>query len=115
MLVAFGEFLRNNHQLLPAGWCPEWWIQLLEKSPKYDESQEEEITQFLHDDKISSSMAFSLSEKYEIPLHPEYTYFYHDVTKKDINSLRKWLYESIDDVNINSDLELEIRNKKRIL
>ena len=115
MLVAFGEFLRNNHQLLPAGWCPEWWIQLLEKSPKYDESQEEEITQFLHDDKISSRMAFSLSKKYEIPLHPEYTYFYHDVTKKDLNSLRKWLNKAIDDVNINSDLELEISPKKRIL
>ena len=70
MLVAFGEFLRNNHQLLPAGWCPEWWIQLLEKSPHYDVNQEEELKRFLHYDKISANMAFNLSKKYEIPLHP---------------------------------------------
>ena len=28
MLVAFGEFLRNNQPLYPSGWCEEWWIQL---------------------------------------------------------------------------------------
>ena len=32
MLVPFGEFLRNNHVLLPAGWCEEWWIQTIENS-----------------------------------------------------------------------------------
>jgi DNA polymerase II large subunit len=73
MLVAFGEFLRNNHPLLPAGWCDEWWIQLLEKSPNYDENHEEEIHHILKNDKISAKMAFGLSKMYEFPLHPDYT------------------------------------------
>jgi len=36
MLVAFGEFLRNNHILMPAAWCEEWWIQSILNSKKYD-------------------------------------------------------------------------------
>jgi DNA polymerase II large subunit len=115
MLVAFGEFLRNNHPLLPAGWCDEWWIQLLEKSPNYDENHEEEIHHILKNDKISAKMAFGLSKKYEIPLHPDYTYFYHDVTKKDLNSLRTWLTENSSDKNIENDLLLNMGPQKRIL
>ncbi len=115
MLVAFGEFLRNNHQLLPAGWCEEWWIQILRKSPKYDENQEEELNQFLQDDKISAKTAFDLSKNYEIPLHPDYTYFYHDVTIKDINSLITWLNDSLTDKNIVNDLSLNMGPQKRIL
>ncbi|NYB52922.1 MAG: DNA polymerase II large subunit [Methanobacteriaceae archaeon] len=115
MLVAFGEFLRNNHPLLPAGWCQEWWIQMLKKSPKYDEKQEEEIKQHLQDDKISARMAFMLSNQYQIPLHPDYTYFYHDVTRKDINSLLAWLTHGLDDKNIKKDLSLNLGPEKRIL
>ena len=115
MLVAFGEFLRNNHQLLPAGWCQEWWIQLLEKSPSYDEGQEGEINQFLQEDKISAELAFNLSKQHQIPLHPDYTYFYHDVTRKDLNSLRTWLTEGINDINIETDLKLDMGPVKRIL
>ena len=36
MLVAFGEFLRNNQPLYPSGWVEEWWIQLLTQSEKFD-------------------------------------------------------------------------------
>lgn len=115
MLVAFGEFLRNNHQLLPSGWCEEWWVQLLKKAPKYDERQEEEINQFLQDDKISARVAFMLSNQYQIPLHPEYTYFYHDVTRNDLNSLRTWLYDGLENKNIEHDLKLDLGPEKRIL
>ena len=115
MLVAFGEFLRNNHQLLPAGWCEEWWIQLLEKSVSYDDGQEEELNQFLKDGKLRAKVAFDLSKQFQIPLHPEYTYFYHDVTRMDLNTLRRWLNNATDDINIENDLTLEMGPEKRIL
>ena len=35
----------------------------------------------LKTEKISSKIAFELSTKYGVPLHPNYTYFYHDVTQ----------------------------------
>ena len=25
ILISFGEFLENNHPLVPAGYCDEWW------------------------------------------------------------------------------------------
>jgi DNA polymerase II large subunit DP2. len=40
MLVAFGEFLRNNQTLYPSGWCEEWWIQLLTRSRKIRQRQQ---------------------------------------------------------------------------
>jgi DNA polymerase, archaeal type II, large subunit len=114
MLVAFGEFLRNNHQLLPAGWCEEWWIQILQKSANYNDGQEEELNQYLQE-KVTARGAFDLSKQYQIPLHPDYTYFYHDVTRKDLNTLRTWLNRDIDDINIEGDLKGNIGPEKRIL
>ena len=102
MLVPFGEFLRNNHVLLPAGWCEEWWIQTIEKSSKYSEGDLD--LQSLKTDKIDSRTAFELSEKYQIPLHPNYTYFYHDATRQDINQLVTFLNENFGDKDINMDL-----------
>ncbi len=114
MLVAFGEFLRNNHPLLPAGWCQEWWIQLLENSDSYDEGQRPELDRYLQEG-ISAPLAFELSKKYQIPLHPDYTYFYHDVTRKDLNSLQSWLNQDIDDHNMEDSLILDTGPEKRIL
>lgn len=122
MLVAFGEFLRNNHVLLPAGWCEEWWVQTIEKSPKY---RGELDLESLKTEKTGSKRAFELSEKYDVPLHPEYTYFYHDVTKEDINRLRSYLHQNlgewdVDDgglasLNLENGLTMDIAPEKRIL
>ena len=104
MLVPFGEFLRNNHVLLPAGWCEEWWVQTIIKSSNYSEGDLD--IQSLKTDKIDSKTAFELSEKYQVPLHPNYTYFYHDVTRQDINQLVIFLNENIGTEDINMDYKL---------
>jgi len=31
ILIAYGDFLENNHPLVPAGYCEEWW--LLDQKP----------------------------------------------------------------------------------
>ncbi len=98
MLVPFGEFLRNNHILLPAGWCEEWWVQTIGNSADYTEGDMD--LQSLKTDKIDSRRAFEISEKYQVPLHPKYTYFYHDVTRKDINLLITFLHENVGDLDI---------------
>jgi DNA polymerase II large subunit len=102
MLVPFGEFLRNNHILLPAGWCEEWWVQTIEKSSKYSEGDLD--LRSLKTDRIDSKTAFDLSKKYQVPLHPYYTYFYHDVTRQDINQLINFLNEHFGDKDIDMDL-----------
>ena len=118
MLVAFGEFLRNNHVLLPAGWCEEWWVQTIENSPKYSGELDFESLEM---DSISPKEAFELSEKYKVPLHPAYTYFYHDVTKDEINRLQNKLYQNIGDdeditnLNLENSLIMDMCPEKRIL
>ena len=102
MLVPFGEFLRNNHILLPAGWCEEWWVQTIEKSSKYSEGDLD--LRSLKTDRIDSKTAFELSKKYQVPLHPYYTYFYHDVTRQDVNQLINFLNENFGDKDIDMDL-----------
>lgn len=127
MLVAFGEFLRNNHILLPAGWCSEWWIQTIQRSENYQESELD--LQSLETEKIDAKTAFEFSKKYNVPLHPDYTYCYHDVTIQDINVLIQFLSEELEinegfDLsaaaekvygNGNDGLRLKISSEKRIL
>ncbi len=102
MLVPFGEFLRNNHVLLPAGWCEEWWIQTIKQSSEFSDGDLD--VEFFKNDIISSRTAFELSKKYQVPLHPQFTYFYHDVTQQDINQLLTFLQDNIGDKDIKMDL-----------
>lgn len=107
MLVAFGEFLRNNIPLLPAGWCEEWWMELVKKSSEYRNDTKIPL-------KPSSKEAFKISYKYKVPLHPEYTYFYHDVSREELNQLRSWLYS--DNIKeIYRPLILDLNPLKRVL
>jgi DNA polymerase II large subunit len=46
MLVAFGEFLRNNQPMLGACWCEEWWIETIRNSEKYQSFSDEEKESF---------------------------------------------------------------------
>ncbi|MDR9429200.1 MAG: DNA polymerase II large subunit [Natronomonas sp.] len=76
-LVNFGEFVENNHPLSPAGYAPEWWkrdmaaagadVQALEDAPRVN---------LEHPD---AEQALRWTESYDAPLHPEYTYLWHDL------------------------------------
>ncbi len=77
--------------------------------------RKERLTSSCRRIKFSAELAFNLSKQHQIPLHPDYTYFYHDVTRKDLNSLRTWLTEEINDINIETDLKLDMGPVKRIL
>ncbi|MEE3443845.1 MAG: DNA polymerase II large subunit, partial [Methanobrevibacter sp.] len=46
MLVAFGEFLRNNQPMLGSCWCEEWWIECIRNSDKYQSLSDEEKEAF---------------------------------------------------------------------
>ncbi|NYT18488.1 MAG: DNA polymerase II large subunit [Methanobacteriales archaeon] len=115
MLVAFGEFLRNNHVLLPAGWCEEWWIEVLKNSSLFPVDDPDDLLNEVEKDVISAPRAFELSLQYGIPLHPQYTYFYHDVTRNELNYIREWLYRDADNPPVVDDLTLEWTPEKRVL
>ena len=115
MLVAFGEFLRNNQPLYPSCWCEEWWIQLLMRSEAFNKDDNDLDLNRLEYDYISSAEAFRLSKDYNIPLHPKYTYCYNDVTVDDLNSLIDLIEKSKSDYNRDEGIKLDLSFSKRVL
>jgi DNA polymerase II large subunit len=110
ILISYGDFSKANHILLPAGFCEEWWA-LLAKHHHID----------IDPGKVSIDQAIEFSEKYNIPLHPKYTYFYGDISKDELISLVGWLktgeiekLESLQDKPV-IRLILNLAPEKRIL
>jgi DNA polymerase II large subunit len=129
LLVAFGEFLENNHPLVPSGYCVEWWIQELRKkiNEKFGEDMQrassfmgvnqERLKRIIEDYFYfvpTAKEALNISEALNLPLHPEYTYYWHDVHADEAMELKKWL----DKVDVNEQDEIIAKapqNVKEIL
>ena len=97
ILIPFGEFVSNNHVLLPAAFCEEWWSKELEKAitDNKNEKNIEDVKEYLNNPfkDIEFDKAIEISEKYGIPLHPKFNFFWHDITKKDLKKLIAWFLE----------------------
>jgi len=115
MLVAFGEFLRNNQPLYPSGWCEEWWIGLLKESKNFDENNTELDLYKLEHEYLPAKEAFKLSKEYDIPLHPKYTYCYNDVTIEDLNALYDLLMKGKSSYVPEKGITLDLSYPKRTL
>ncbi|MDR2830591.1 MAG: DNA polymerase II large subunit [Methanobrevibacter sp.] len=141
MLIAYGEFLRNNQNLLPSPWCKEWWVETLINSKEYKnnglaidlidgENNKTILTVNLNNNKllnlnsckdldtlnnsyISAKTSFEISKKYDVPLNPEYTYHYNDISITDLNFLINWLHKY--EYNEGTDFILDLSPEKRIL
>jgi DNA polymerase II large subunit len=71
ILIAYGDFLENNHPLVPAGYCEEWW--LLEQKPGTKSPQDE-----------SEALALARAGGY---LYPAYTWYWDDISVDQIRLL----------------------------
>ena len=77
-LVNYGEFVENNQDLAPAAYTTEWWIQEFEDAggPVQALSDDPDVEL----DSPSVARAIEWATSYECPLHPAYTYLWHDVS-----------------------------------
>jgi DNA polymerase II large subunit len=79
LMITYGDFLKSNHPLIPSGWCIEWWEKELQakglKSPE----------------QIDAEVAFSFSKTHGVPLHPDYTFHWHDISCEQLVQLANWL------------------------
>src|SRR6056297_1916628 len=77
-LVNYGEFVENNHPLAPASYAPEWWVQEFEAAGADVQALEDNP----HVDLESPTAAEALqwATEYDCPLHPKYTYVWHDIS-----------------------------------
>jgi len=80
ILIPYGEFVENNHPLLPGAYCEEWWRL---------ECEEKGVDPAAVKDSRSAVEAAGKG----VPLHPKYTYLWHDVTPERIVVLREFMIE----------------------
>ncbi|MBI2667313.1 DNA polymerase II large subunit [Candidatus Woesearchaeota archaeon] len=87
-LVNYGEFFNRAHKLVPCGYNEEWYLQELKKldvkNNLIDKLKENRFY------KISAKESFELSKKYNIPLHPRYTYHWNDINKEQFLIFIDW-------------------------
>jgi DNA polymerase II large subunit len=76
ILISFGEFLENNHVLVPAGYCDEWWRLEHEAAPPGDEVE---------------AIGYALSGGY---LHPSFQPFFDDLPPTAIDALAGFVARS---------------------
>jgi DNA polymerase II large subunit len=102
IIINYGDFLENNHLLVPSPYVVEWWEQDLGEKTQ---------------DAVSVSTpeeAFAVSEKYGVPLHPDYTYMWHDLHTDDIVYLANFV--SLKGRSENGELRLPVEPRsKRLL
>ncbi|MFH0926950.1 MAG: DNA polymerase II large subunit, partial [Candidatus Micrarchaeota archaeon] len=79
ILVSYGDFLKSNHPLMPSPLVEEWWEQMCE-------AKQVQIPK-----NISAKKAFEIARSHQLPLHPEFIYFYDDITSAQLKELAAWL------------------------
>ncbi|MFW9793562.1 MAG: DNA polymerase II large subunit [Candidatus Thorarchaeota archaeon] len=106
VLVALGEFIENNHPLVPSGYCEEWWshdldsaisklsIAELTKRLKKSGLTPEDVNVMAEEPLINiptAAQAVHLSKKLKIPLHPYHLYRWNALSPEEALSLREWI------------------------
>jgi DNA polymerase II large subunit len=76
-LVNYGEFVENNHPLAPASYTVEWWIQEFAETDADVQAMRDSVRVDLADP--SPEEAIEWARTYGAPLHPAYTYLWHDL------------------------------------
>ncbi len=111
ILIPFGEFIENNSLLPDSSYVYEWWIQELQRKigglPKnyscqnVQDSEEKTIKkvnkEFNRDinlEKPSWTDVIDISKKYDIPLHPYYNLFWHDISIEELFLLSNFVKEN---------------------
>ncbi len=89
ILFPFSDLANRNANLIKPGYVEEWWkldlIEKLEERLRIDEFS------------VSFESAVEFSEKYNIPLHPKYIFYWTQILKENFFDLIEWLnYSKID-------------------
>lgn len=94
VLIAYGEFLENNHPLLPSAWTEEWWNGLIRR--KGFEAKEPR----------GFEEALKISRELGVPLHPKFTYYWEHVKVEELLELVRAVKSSSGgELKFNSDLK----------
>jgi len=79
ILIPYGEFLENNHVLMPGAYAVEWYREELRRAAGELPANWREPT---------PAEAIELSERHRVPLHPNFNLFWHDLPVARLRALR---------------------------
>ncbi|WP_075937616.1 DNA-directed DNA polymerase II large subunit [Halosegnis longus] len=91
-LVNYGEFVENNHPLVPASYVAEWWQQDLAAAGADVQALADDPAVDL--DSPDAEQALAWADEFDAPLHPTYTYLWHDLSVEAFESLAATVAES---------------------
>jgi DNA polymerase II large subunit len=110
ILISFGDFLYTSKTLSPSGYVEEWWVKDLKmalterfdgdiaKAAETARISGEKLSAFLEepfDKKPTAKEAIVLSLRLNVPLHPNFTFFWSNLSSiQEVELLRKWLSDS---------------------
>jgi DNA polymerase II large subunit len=100
ILISYGDFLENNAQLLPASYVEEIWaLQLHSKLltmpySEYlmEETNNERLIQLSKEPFTifpTVEEAFEISKKFDIPLHPKYSFYWNSINIDEVLLLKE--------------------------
>lgn len=79
MLIGIGEFLENNHIILPSPIVEEWWEQELREKLR-QVGEKHRADEYLRRATENPEFMVDLVEQLNIPWHPRYTYFWKNIS-----------------------------------
>jgi len=93
ILFSFGDLLNRNYPLIKPGYVEEWWI--LELKKKISEKNPNFSLDLINPRNISLDEAIKFSADFGVPLHPEYTFFWTQISKEEFLELLNYLVKGI--------------------
>ncbi len=101
ILFPFSDLANRNSNLIKPGYVEEWWnLELKEKGREmapqaYPEKSPIEIfTKGKNYFDVNFEEAIKLSEKYKIPLHPKFIFYWTEISKEEFLGLIDWVEHS---------------------
>ncbi|MEF8882542.1 MAG: DNA-directed DNA polymerase II large subunit [Halapricum sp.] len=86
-LVNYGEFVENNHPLVPASYTVEWWVKEFDEAGAAVQAMRDTVDVDLDDP--SPEEALEWASEHAAPFHPKYTYCWHDISVEEMFKLSK--------------------------
>ncbi|MFB6184612.1 MAG: LAGLIDADG family homing endonuclease, partial [Haloarculaceae archaeon] len=77
--------VENNHPLAPASYTVEWWVKDFEAAGADVQAMRDAVEVDLADPSAAEAIEWAVG--YDAPLHPKYTYLWHDVTVAQFEAL----------------------------
>ena len=94
ILVSYGDFLKSNSPLLPAGYNEEWWFQEYKVSAEINPEIQNQFGIRESTQQLSFDSAWKMSKEIGLPLHPRFTFFWSNINGKEVKELLEWLQGS---------------------